>query len=92
MENEILTELKNIHISAKLNIFVNNPTNLKNGANNASTNDINDAELQKKEVVYQPMPAISPKVMAAAHIITKVIFEIDEKISTLNQRKKMITD
>jgi hypothetical protein len=50
--------------------------------------EINKSE--RREVSIQQGHSISPKILMAAHIITKVVFEIDENISLRKKREEIV--
>jgi hypothetical protein len=49
-----------------------------------------EKEVEKRELSLFPMSDVSPKIILVAHSIAKVIFEIDEKITLVENRKEMI--
>lgn len=50
-----------------------------------------EKEFSEKEMSICPISGVSPKIMMTAHLITKVIFELDENISLAENRKKMLS-
>ncbi|MFH0702797.1 MAG: hypothetical protein V2B14_04575 [bacterium] len=49
----------------------------------------NQEKEKGREVSLQPTSSISARIMIVAHSLVKIIFELDEKISLLNNREKM---
>ncbi|MDD3013079.1 MAG: hypothetical protein PHC34_05190 [Candidatus Gastranaerophilales bacterium] len=47
---------------------------------------------ERREIALQPVSGISPKILMAAYLVTRVVFELDENISLNKKREKMIQE
>jgi len=58
----------------------------------AGENEINSTSQKKREVVISPTKEISPILVIMAQKIAKIILEMDEKISLLQKREKILLE
>jgi hypothetical protein len=67
-----------------------NKLSAKSEINSYKSRELNKSE--RREIAIQTCSGISPKIMMATYIITRVVFEVDENISLLKNRERMVQD
>jgi len=88
-DDSIKEYIENIHKRVNEEIKLNKIP-VKSEIISYKSKEINKTE--RREISVQPGSGISPKVLLASYILTRVVFEVDERISLNKNREKMVQE